>query len=77
MRLSSEYLDREVWVRGESRVIRILNHRQEVIAAHARAEPGCFATSDAHINAQSAVALSAASSTGLDVLRRKIERRMG
>ena len=46
-----EYLGREVWVRGESRVVRILNHRQEVIALHARAEAGRFATADAHIHA--------------------------
>ena len=46
-----EYLGREVWVRGESRLIRILNHRQEAIAVHARTEPGCFATTDAHIHA--------------------------
>lgn len=46
-----EYLGREVWVRGESRVIRILNHRQDVVAAHARVEPGRFATTDAHIHA--------------------------
>lgn len=46
-----EYLTREVWVRGESRVIRILNHRLEVIAMHARVEPGRFATTDAHIHA--------------------------
>ncbi len=46
-----EYLGREVWVRGESRVICVLNHRQEVIALHARAEPGRFATADAHIHA--------------------------
>lgn len=46
-----EYLGREVWVRGESRVVRILNHRLEVIAIHARAEPGRFATTDAHIHA--------------------------
>ena len=46
-----EYLRREVWVRGESRVIRILNHRQEVIAAHARVEGGRFATAEAHIHA--------------------------
>ena len=46
-----EYLAREVWVRGESRVIRILNHRQEVIAVHVRTEPGRFATTDAHIHA--------------------------
>jgi transposase len=46
-----EYLGREVWVRGESRIVRILNHRQDVIALHARAEAGRFATSDAHIHA--------------------------
>lgn len=46
-----EYLGREVWVRGESRVIRILNHRLETVAAHARVEPGRFATTDAHIHA--------------------------
>ncbi len=46
-----EYLGREVWVRGETRVIRILNHRQEVVAAHARVEPGRFATTAAHIHA--------------------------
>jgi len=46
-----EYLNREVWVRGESRVVRILNHRREVIAAHARAEAGRFATTEAHIHA--------------------------
>lgn len=46
-----EYLGREVWIRSESRVSRTLNHRQEVIAAHARVEPGRFATTDAHIHA--------------------------
>ena len=46
-----EHLGREVWVRGESRIVRILNHRQEVIASHARAEAGRFATTDAHLHA--------------------------
>lgn len=46
-----EYLAREVWVRGESRVIRNLNHRLEAIAVHARAEAGRFVTTDAHIHA--------------------------
>lgn len=45
-----EYLAREVWVRGESRLVRILNHRQEAIAVHARVEAGRFATTDAHIH---------------------------
>lgn len=46
-----EYLGREVWVRAEARVVRVFNHRMEPIAAHARAEPGRFATSDAHVHA--------------------------
>jgi transposase len=46
-----EYLGREVWVRAEARVIRVLNHRLEVIAAHARSQPGRFATADVHIHA--------------------------
>lgn len=46
-----EYLAREVWVRGESRLVRILNHRQEVIGVHARVEAGRFATTEAHIHA--------------------------
>ena len=46
-----EYLGREVWVRAETRVLRILNHRMEQIAAHARVQAGRFATSDEHIHA--------------------------
>jgi transposase len=46
-----EYLGRDVWVRGESRVVRLLNHRQELIAAHARAEPGRFVTAETHLHA--------------------------
>jgi transposase len=46
----AEYLGREVWVRGESKVIRILNHRREQIAAHVRVEPGRFATAQDHIH---------------------------
>jgi len=46
-----EYFGREVWVRAESRMIRILNHRLETIAAHVRVQAGRFATHDAHIHA--------------------------
>jgi hypothetical protein len=46
-----EYLAREVWVRAETRVLRIFNHRMEQIAAHARVQAGRFATSDEHIHA--------------------------
>jgi hypothetical protein len=45
-----EYLGREVWVRAEARVVRVFNHRMELIGAHARAEAGRFATSEAHIH---------------------------
>ena len=45
-----EYVGREVWVRAEARLVRIYNLRFEPIAVHARAEPGRFATADAHIH---------------------------
>ena len=46
-----EYFGREVWVRAEARMVRVFNLRMEVITAHARVEPGRFATADAHIHA--------------------------
>ena len=46
-----EYLGREVWVRAESRLLRIFNQRMEPIAAHARVDAGRFATAEAHIHA--------------------------
>jgi len=45
-----EYVGREVWVRGESRLIRLFNLRMESIAAHVRAMTGRSATSDEHIH---------------------------
>jgi transposase len=45
-----EYLHREVWVRGESRMIRVFNLRMEPIAVHAREAAGHRATSDEHIH---------------------------
>lgn len=44
-----EYRGREVWVRWDSRMVRIFNSRMEPIIAHARQEPGRFSTLDAHI----------------------------
>jgi transposase len=46
-----EFLGRTLWIRAESRILRIFNQRMEVIAAHARVEKGKFATDDAHIHA--------------------------
>jgi len=45
-----EYLGRVVWVRWESRLVRIYNQRLAQIALHTRHEPGRFATDPAHIH---------------------------
>jgi transposase len=47
-----EYLGHEVWVRWDSRVVRVYNDRFEKIATHARALPGKFSTFDGHIPTQ-------------------------
>ena len=39
-----EYLARDVWVRWDSRLVRIFNDRMEQIALHPRKEPGGFST---------------------------------
>jgi len=44
-----EYLGCEVWVRWNSQVVRIFNHRFEQIAMHTRQEPGKFSTLGAHL----------------------------
>jgi len=44
-----EYLTRDVWVRWNSQVVRILNHRFEQIALHCRQEPGKFSTLGEHL----------------------------
>ena len=45
-----EYLGRKVWVRWESRLVRIYTQRMEQLALHTRHEPGKFATDPAHIH---------------------------
>lgn len=45
-----EYTGREVWVRGESRVIRIYSAKMEPIAVHARQEPGMSRSTNDHIH---------------------------
>lgn len=45
-----EYVGRQVWVRWESRLVRVFNQRREVIALHARAEPGQFTTDPNHLH---------------------------
>lgn len=45
-----EYLGREVWVRGESRLIRVYTLKMASIAVHTRAEPGRSTSEAAHIH---------------------------
>ncbi len=44
-----EYLGRKVWVRWDSRMVRIFNQRMEQIAIHLKAERGRFKTQRQHI----------------------------
>jgi Mu transposase-like protein/integrase-like protein len=47
-----EYVGRQVWVRQESRLLRIHNTRREQIALHALAEPGKFTTDPEHLHSR-------------------------
>lgn len=47
-----EYVGRKVWVRQESRLLRLYNTRREQIALHALAEPGKFTTDPAHLHSR-------------------------
>ena len=44
-----EYLGREVWVRYDSRLVRIHDIQMDLIATHIRQAPGRFSTQDKHI----------------------------
>ena len=43
-----EYVGRQVWVRWESKLVRVFNQRRDQIALHALAEPGKFTTDPLH-----------------------------
>jgi transposase len=45
-----EYLGRIVWARWDSRVVRLFNQRQELIATHVKHSPGRFSTLTAHLH---------------------------
>jgi len=45
-----EYLGREVWVRWDSHVVRVFNHRFEQIAMHAKGDYGRFTTDARHVD---------------------------
>ena len=47
-----EYLSHTVWVRYDSRIVRIFNLRMEPIALHPRTEPGRFHTLEAHLSSK-------------------------
>ena len=47
-----EYLAREVWVRWDSRLVRIFNDRMEQIALHPKQEPGRFSTPEQFISSK-------------------------
>ena len=44
-----EYLGHTVWARYDSRMVRIFTERTELIATHAKVEPGRFSTDRAHL----------------------------
>lgn len=44
-----EYLGHRLWVRWDTHMVRIYNHRMEQIAVHVRQDPGQFSTNDRHI----------------------------
>lgn len=52
-----EYVGRKVWVRWESRLVRIYNQRMEQIALHARQQPGHFSTDPVHIHSRKRAAI--------------------
>src|SRR4051812_12903662 len=45
-----EYVGRQVWVRQESRLLRLYNNRREQIALHVLAEAGKFTTDPSHLH---------------------------
>jgi transposase len=47
-----EYLARTVWVRWDSRLVRVFNQQMQQIAVHAKHEPGRFSTQRGHIASQ-------------------------
>jgi len=47
-----EYLGRTLWVRWDTRTVRIFNDRFEQIALHVKREPGRFSTQDQHVPAE-------------------------
>ena len=45
-----EYVGRQIWLRAETRLVRLFNVRLELIGTHVRVEPGHFATAEEHLD---------------------------
>lgn len=45
-----EYVSYKVWVRWDSRLVRVFNHKMQQIALHSKVEPGRFQTNRQHIH---------------------------
>jgi len=63
-----EYVGHRLWVRWDSRLVRIFNDRWEQVATHARAEPGRFRTASEHLHQKKVSAVE----RGTDALLRQI-----
>jgi Mu transposase, C-terminal domain/Integrase core domain/Helix-turn-helix domain len=63
-----EYVGHRLWVRWDSRLVRIFNDRWEQVAAHAKAEPGRFRTAAEHIPQEKVSAVE----RGTDALLRQV-----
>ena len=65
-----EYLAREVWVRWDSRMVRIFNQRMLQIAVHTRQEPGRFINAAEYIAAEKITGVDTRHSMALEQSRR-------
>lgn len=63
-----EYVGRRLWVRWDSRLVRIFNNQFQLIATHSKCEPGRFRTDKAHIPKEKVSAVE----RGTDALLRQI-----
>jgi len=63
-----EYVGRRLWVRWDSRLVRLFNDRWEQVAVHAKAEPGRFRTAAEHIPTEKISAVE----RGTDAMLRQI-----
>jgi hypothetical protein len=63
-----EYVTRRLWVRWDSRLVRVFNDRWEQVAVHAKAEPGRFRTAAEHIPREKVSAVE----RGTDALLRQV-----